>query len=453
MKKLDVEHINMEQTLELTQERAGLLREAHKLLDLAMDEKRDLKPSEESRFNECLGGANFLAKRINSSKGTHDRGYSFGFSETIWSPEECRKEVAGFDEPMEPNVGRQVSGPISDNPFPGEVRVLRHDEKLAARGGRGGLSLGRLVKGIVTGNWRGATEEQRTLSAADSTLGGYLVPTPLSSFIIDLARNQSRIFQAGALTVPMESSTLKLARVTGDPSASWRAENTPIPASDMTFGSLELRVRTLGTLVKVSVELIEDAINMPELIENALSQAIALELDRAVLRGKGTLEPIGIRNWTNIQKIDLGVNGGTLTGYSKFSEAVQKIAERNGADTGLAAIYAPRTSGAIDRFSDTTGQPLVPPASFTSLRRLVTNQVPTDLARGTAGDASEAYIGDFSQCLVGMRTQLTLEISRQAADTGGSAFRDLQVWIRCYLRADMVLARPEHFVLIDGIIP
>ena len=33
------------------------------------------------------------------------------------------------------------------------------------------------------------------------------------------------------------------------------------------------------------------------------------------------------------------------------------------------------------------------------------------------------------------------------------AFTDLQVWLRAYMRADCVLVRDDHFVLIDGIIP
>jgi hypothetical protein len=43
--------------------------------------------------------------------------------------------------------------------------------------------------------------------------GGHLVPTALSSRVIDLARNQARVFQAGAITVPMGAQTLKLAKV------------------------------------------------------------------------------------------------------------------------------------------------------------------------------------------------------------------------------------------------
>jgi hypothetical protein len=48
-----------------------------------------------------------------------------------------------------------------------------------------------------------------------------------------------------------------------------------------------------------------------------------------------------------------------------------------------------------------------------------------------------------------MRTQLQIEVSREAGD----AFKKGQVLTRAYLRADALPVQPTHFVLIDGIIP
>ena len=62
-------------------------------------------------------------------------------------------------------------------------------------------------------------------------------------------------------------------------------------------------------------------------------------------------------------------------------------------------------------------------------------------------------MGDFEQLYIGTRADLRLEITRIAGDSTGGAFRAMQVWLRAYLRTDVALARPEHFVVIDGIIP
>jgi HK97 family phage major capsid protein len=78
--------------------------------------------------------------------------------------------------------------------------------------------------------------------------------------------------------------------------------------------------------------------------------------------------------------------------------------------------------------------------------------VPNNLTKGTSNAASDAFVGQFDQCMIGMRTALTMEISRTAAETGGSAFTSTQVWIRAYLRADVQLAHPSAFVVLNGIL-
>jgi len=59
--------------------------------------------------------------------------------------------------------------------------------------------------------------------------GGALVPSPLSARVIDLARNATRVFQAGAITVPMSSQTLAMARLTGEGTPHGRRRARPSP--------------------------------------------------------------------------------------------------------------------------------------------------------------------------------------------------------------------------------
>jgi HK97 family phage major capsid protein len=159
------------------------------------------------------------------------------------------------------------------------------------------LSFDRYLKGPATGNWDGA-EHERALSEGTATAGGHLVPTPLSARMIDLARNETRVFQAGAITVPMTSQTLKLARLTAEGSPAWKTENAAITDADMTFDSVTFTARTLVRLVKLSVELFEDADPSSEdVIARAFASQLALELDRVALRGTGTPpEPRGVLN-------------------------------------------------------------------------------------------------------------------------------------------------------------
>lgn len=428
---------------ELRSWRIQTLAALKRLEETTSTEKRQFSETEADAFDEGLRLVDFWAKEISKLEQS-------GQTVRRGGPAVGGRRSSDTATPKKPGEL------VFTNSKGEEVRALRRDESIASAAhkeqGSEELSIGRLVRAVVTNNWRGAEAEQRAMGGSTATLGGYAIPSPMGARIIDLARNAARVFEAGALTVPMDSSSLRLGKLTGDPTASWKVENAAASFSDPLLGGIELNAKTLVALVSMSVELVEDAGNLESLVENSMSEAVALALDLASLRGDGTAaSPVGIRNTAGIQSIDLGTNGAQLTNYSNFSTACEKIFTKNG--TPKSVIYAPRTAGTIDRFVDTTNQPLVPPPSFQALQKLITNQIPITSTKGSSNVSSEAYVADFSQLLIGMRTDLVLEITRAAGDSSGSAFRNLQVWLRAYLRADCVLARPEHFVLIDGIIP
>jgi len=332
---------------------------------------------------------------------------------------------------------------------PGEVRAYRSNEAIA-EAPYGGAGLGAYVRGIVTGRWEGA-EELRSL-AEGSTPGSYLIPTPLAVNVIDLMRNQAQVVRAGAITVPMSSATLKIARQTADVTAAWRAENAAITFSDANFDVVTFTAQSLAAGSKLSLEVVEDAYNLDAIVGNSIGKSLALALDYAALYGSGNSnQPKGIRNQTNVTVTDLGTNGYTLVDYSKFSSAIATLMGYN-FQGPFSAIYAPRTAGELDNLQDTLHQPLRQPELVAAMRKFVTSQCPINLTKGGANTASDAFVGQFDQCMIGMRTQMVMEISRVAADSTGSAFTNGQIWIRAMLRADTQLAHPTAFVVLNGIL-
>src|SRR5207248_11478832 len=130
-------------------------------------------------------------------------------------------------------------------------------------------------------------------------------------------RAKGRTFQAGVRTVPMESDTLMFARLSGGVTPAWKNEGDEIAEQAMSFDRVTLKPQTLPLLVKISQELFDDI--SPEaasVIEDELLSALALELDRVILRGSGTLpEPEGILNQADVTTQSLGTNGAALNGY------------------------------------------------------------------------------------------------------------------------------------------
>jgi len=306
------------------------------------------------------------------------------------------------------------------------------------------LSFDRYLKGLATGNWENA-EHERALSEGTLTAGGHLVPTPLSSRVIDLARNQTRVFQAGAITVPMTAQTLKLARLTGEGSPAWKAENAAITAADMTFDSVTFTARTLVRLVTLSVELFEDADPSSEdVIARSFAAQLALELDRVALRGSGTApEPRGVLNTSGITTTTHGANGANITNYDWLLDAAGAVLANNFDPN--AHIVAPRTVTSLAKLKEaTTNAYLAPPALL--LPRLPTKQIPINLTVGTSTDASEIYTGQWDQLMIGIRTSFSLQFLRERflAD-------NLQYAFLAYLRADVQLAQPAAFVVDTGV--
>lgn len=313
------------------------------------------------------------------------------------------------------------------------------------------LSLGRMIRGHLLGDWTDAQAERRAMGESTGAAGGFFVPYYLSATTLDLVRNVAVLSRAGAMTIPVGGGTTTFVRVLSDPTGQWRKEAETINESDASYEPVTVKPVSLAALVRVSVEMLDDVPSFAGQIEAQISAALALELDRVGLFGKGaSSEPLGLFNVTGPTDISLGTNGAALADYDDWLDAIEALESING--TPRATIYNPRTKRALSGL--TTGisgdkSKLPPPAEFLALNRLVSNQIPNNLTQGTATNASVAFVGDFSQMAVAVRSNLVIEASRVAGD----AFAKGQVLVRAMMRADIAHLRPTHFARIKGIAP
>jgi HK97 family phage major capsid protein len=435
----------MATVIEKRQERGRLVGRMRTLVDAAKTAKRDLSADELAEFDTLDEAQARLAAEIErEDAGSHRAGRD------------------GLDA-LEARMSRPTSDAIKPMPSDGsrvarrdgEVRILSPRESLREHlhvnlpdGLRvADLSLGRVIRAIATGTWRGAEAEQRVMGESVLGAGGALMPDALSVNVIDLARNRAVVMKAGARTVEMPTAEFAFAREAGDPTAAWKGENAAATESDVALERVTLRARTLMALTRSSLELMQDAPNAPDVIERSLAAALALELDRAGLRGgqtAGSIEPVGVRFYSGVQLVS---NVGAVS-LDDFSNAAGLILAANGPDPSvLAAILTPREWSTIDRMKDGDGLPLRGPASWEAMAKFATNQLPATL--GVGGNESEAIVGPFAQMIVGVRSQLQIEVSRQASD----AFGKYQVLVRAVLRGDVVLEHEDHFVALTGITP
>jgi HK97 family phage major capsid protein len=326
------------------------------------------------------------------------------------------------------------------------IHVLAPRDKLSHTAPRlSDLSVGKLVAGFVGGPQ--TPEIRAALSEGTDGAGGYSIPLEVLREFIDKLRAKTQFIQAGAQTIILNGMKTRIMRIAADPVPSWKAENAPIAESQPTFEPLDFVPKSLAVLVKVSLELMQDSVNVGDALEKALIGALSVALDQACLFGDGTgNSPLGLYNITNINTVDLGANGATPGNYDDLLDVLYSLEVAN-SDDPSAIIMHPRTSRTYRKMKDGQGRTQELPPALREIPWLNTTSVPINQTKGTSINCSTILAGDFDEAILGIRQELVIRRLDQR-------FMDnLQVGFIAFLRADVGFAHPESFTRMIGVRP
>jgi HK97 family phage major capsid protein len=308
------------------------------------------------------------------------------------------------------------------------------------------VSLADFMRGVA--NIRTTESVKASLAVGTDSAGGYAVPDVVMPDILSALTPESSLLQAGAGFVSLNQGAKTATTVITDtlPTAAWRSELGTVAEADPTFRGVEAVPRSIACVIRVSRELLADAVGMDSALRLAIGQAFAKELDRTGLRGTGTApEPRGLKNIVGINAVTNGTNGASPTDYSNFVSAWQGIVTNN-APAPTSAIMHPRDMATFEGgLADTTGQPLRRPPLLESMKFLQTSQIPTNLTVGTSTDCSEIYVGDFRRMYFLIRENLSIQLLREHYATTG------EIGFLCHARVDVVVPYPKAFALITGV--
>lgn len=323
-----------------------------------------------------------------------------------------------------------------------EGLALRSDETMLSRvkGDRTPLDIGKYVRGVVTGNWENADAERR---AIDTSATGTIIPAVCSAQILDYARNVSLFGSAGVPTYPMDSNNLTLARLVKDPDFSFKAEGTEGAEVDFDLDSVTLQAKTCYGYCYVSLEAIESAKNLTQIITQSFGQAMANSIDKAMLYGQAKklgsgvedFAPAGIMNDTNVNSIVA-----TNNGYADYIKGIGAIRRANGVPTVL-GINAD-TEELLALLTDNNGQPLNAPKSYDELKKVVSNQLACNSETG-----SDALVFDPNAMAIGVQNNIRF---RMITDSDECIKKGL-VCFQIYSMLDCKAVRPTHISKITGI--
>lgn len=294
-------------------------------------------------------------------------------------------------------------------------------------------------------------------AAISTSSGSAIVPTLWSGDIIDKARNYSAVFQAGAQLVPMDAKIVQIGRLTGDPTSAFRAESATITASDPTFDNVTLTATSMSCLVKGSMEWFQDAENANAVVVDAIAKSMALQLDLVALFGGLTTgnEGFSLTSPPNPRGIlpallalaSTSVLGGVTNGTAQttgsyWNEVLDTIfTVRDYNESPNALIWNSKLARQYAKAYDTTGQPLATPADVEALQRFVSNQIPSFTSGTMTSRATDLFVGDFTQLLVGQRLAVTVQpLVERYADSG-------EIGLIAHWRGDVQPARPRAFAV------
>ena len=190
--------------------------------------------------------------------------------------------------------------------------------------------------------------------------GGYLVPDEFERTLVQ-ALEEENIFRQLAKVIRTSSGDRKIPVVATKGTASWIDEEGAFVESDDAFSQVSIGAYKLGTLIKVSEELMNDSIfDLESYISAEFARRIGAKEEEAFFTGDGSGKPLGI----------LAASGGAETGVTAASATSITADELMDLFYSLKAPYRKNavwvlndsTIKAIRKLKDNSGQYLWQPS-------------------------------------------------------------------------------------------
>ena len=272
------------------------------------------------------------------------------------------------------------------------------------------------------------------LSEGTDSEGGYLVPDEYENTLVQALEGEN-VIRGRSHVITTSNGTHKIPVVASKGEASWIDENGAYPEDDDTFSQVNIDAHKVGTIIKVSEELLNDsAFNLESYFAQEFGRRIGTKEEEAFINGNGSSKPTGI-----LTSAEVGVTAAsdkTITA----DEIIDLFYSLKGSYRRNAVwVLNDTTVKAIRKLKDNNGQYIWQPAlkdgdHDTLLGRpiLTTGAMPE-----IAADAKPVIFGDLSYYWIGDRQGVTFKrLNERYADMG-------QVGFLASKRVDGKLVLPE----------
>ncbi len=310
---------------------------------------------------------------------------------------------------------------------------------------------GRRAQGMLWHMGAPADVEQRVMTTAlpASGPGGTLIPTDYrGDLFIDRLRRSNRVRAMGATMLTGLTGNVTIPRRKASVVAGWVAENTALPNSDPAFDSITLSPKHCGVISEWSRNMIQQASpDVEQLARNDMAQELARTLDLAAILGSGTgAEPRGILNTSGIGSVALGANGGPIT-FDALADLMGVVDDADATGGSMGFLTNTKVRRAAAKLKATDGNPLGVQVMFQGMTPTVSNNVPSNLTKGTGTNLSPVIYGNWSDLIIGVWSELDILVNPYEA----TAYAKGNVQIRAMMTVDIAVRHPESFAAIRDI--
>lgn len=286
-------------------------------------------------------------------------------------------------------------------------------------------------------------EMTNALQIGTDSEGGYLVPDEYEKTLVQ-ALEEENIFRQMAKIIQTDSGERKIPVVASKGTAHWIDEEGSFTESDDTFGQVTIGAYKLGTMIKVSEELLNDSVfDLESYISKEFARRIGAAEEEAFFTGNGTGKPTGI----------LAKTGGAEVGVTAASATAITADELIDLFYSLKSPYRRNavwtmndsTIKAIRKLKDSNGQYLWQPGLTAGAPdTLLGHAIKTSAFMPTAAaGAKVAAFGDFSHYWIADRQGRSFKrLSELYAPNGQVGFLASQ-------RVDGKLVLPEAIKVLS----
>lgn len=141
-------------------------------------------------------------------------------------------------------------------------------------------------------------ELRNALQVGELSEGGYTVPDEFEHTLVQ-ALEEENIMRGLVHVITTSSGDRKIPLVTSKGAASWVEEEAAIPESDDAFGQITLSAHKVGSMIRISEELLHDsAFDLAAYITSEFARRVGAAEEEAIISGNGTHKPTGLLHAT-----------------------------------------------------------------------------------------------------------------------------------------------------------